>query len=173
MTDLDKPVAIHAIGDMATEQAVRCLDHLKQDSGKLPPLIRLEHCQFISHDTAQKAKAVGIVLSMQPNFNYDSIQYSDRLPKSFCKKNNPFRMLVDQAGFIPGKDLILGSDGMPHGAEYALNQSLFPPFEVQELTLDEFIAGYCMADMKNGHIEIHIDNKKSNVVTKVILNQGK
>jgi len=51
-------------------------------------------------------------------------------------------MLIDEAGFVPGVDLLFGSDGMPHGPEYALRWSLFPDYEEQRLSIKEFEAGY-------------------------------
>jgi predicted amidohydrolase YtcJ len=117
----------------------------------------MEHCQFIYEKTACQAKELGIILSMQPNFSTDSIIYRDRLLPWYLENNNPFRMLIDQAGFVPGEDLIFGSDGMPHGVEAALKNSLFPPLAQQRLTIDEFTAGYCMPDRTHGHIELEID----------------
>ena len=48
---------------------------------------------------------------------------------------------------------------MPHGAPYALQMSLFPPLASQQLTLEEFVEGYCMPDLSTGHIEIAIDQE--------------
>jgi len=51
-------------------------------------------------------------------------------------------MLIDEAGFVPGEDLIFGSDGMPHGAAAAVRQALSPPYpDRQALAIDELIAG--------------------------------
>lgn len=71
-------------------------------------------------------------------------------------------MLIDYAGFIPGKDLIFGSDGMPHGMMSALQSSLFPPFPGQVLTMSEFKKGYCIPDtddlwmvnIENGRVDV-------------------
>jgi predicted amidohydrolase YtcJ len=112
---------------------------------------------------------MGIVLSMQPNFNLDSLCYRDRLSEEYCRRNNPFRMLLDEVGYVAGKDLILGSDGMPHGVHCALESSLFPPFSGQRLTLDEFMAGYCMPDYRNGHIDIVVDYDSRKVKAEVVL----
>jgi len=155
-----KPVAIHAIGGKAISQAINTLISIDKTGEGLPSVIRMEHCQFISKENAMKAKSLGIILSMQPNFSYDSVQYKDRISQNYCRQNNPFRMLIDKAGFVPGKDLIFGSDGIPHGIEYGLKMSLFPPFGTQKLTLDEFVAGYCMEDMSQGYIDIKIDENK-------------
>ncbi|MCH2183256.1 MAG: amidohydrolase family protein [Mariniblastus sp.] len=136
-----KSIAIHAIGDRAIAQVIHSLEALGPSVRQFPQ-VRLEHGQFIDLQQAQRAKQLGIVLSMQPNFNADSVHYQDRLPNGYAQRNNPFRMLIDQAGFQPGIDLILGSDGMPHGATFALEQSLYPPYENQRLTLEEFQAAY-------------------------------
>lgn len=138
-----KPLSIHAIGDRATAQVVSTVNRLKGDGISIPP-VRMEHCQFVSLETAREAKRLGIVFSMQPNFSTDSIVYRDRLPREYLENNNPFRVLIDEAGFVPGEDLIFGSDGMPHGVEAALEASLFPPFPEQKLTIEEFKAGYCI-----------------------------
>jgi len=169
VTDLGKPVAIHAIGDAATDQVITALEQVLRSRRALPPQVRLEHCQFISAATARRARALGVVLSMQPNFNYDSVQYRDRLSPAYCVSNNPFRMLIDNVGFKPGIDLIFGSDGMPHGIKYALEMALFPPVPGQRLSLVEFIAGYCMETEEHGFIDLQIDEAKQTVLSRVVM----
>jgi predicted amidohydrolase YtcJ len=153
---LGKSAAVHAIGEMATSQVVRTVGKLKEN-GITFPRVRMEHCQFIHEKTAGQAKELGIILSMQPGFSIDSIMYRDRLLPWYLENNTPFRMLIDRVGFVPGEDLILGSDGMPPEAEAALKASLFPPVPGQRLTLDEFTAGYCMPDKTHGRIELEMD----------------
>ena len=136
-----KPLAVHAIGSRAVDQILDALDRMGS-KGVDFPAIRLEHVQFITQNQALRAREKGIVLSMQPNFNSDSLDYRDRLPESLLAANDPFRMLIDEAGFRPGVDLIFGSDGMPHGLEYALQWSLFPHYPGQELSVEELAAGY-------------------------------
>ena len=154
----EKPMAIHAIGDAAIDQVVSAVERVARKVASRR-LIRIEHAQFISESTARRAKALGLHLSMQPNFSEDSVAYADRLPAGYPAINNPFRMLIDRVGFVPGVDLYFGSDGMPHGVQPALRQSLFPDggYEGQVLTLDEFIAGYCLPDMTHGSIDVEID----------------
>jgi predicted amidohydrolase YtcJ len=158
-------IAIHCIGDIAIEQVISTLDALKNKISN--NLIRLEHAQFITKNQAFRAKDLGLTLSMQPNFNLDSVIYSDRLDKQYCKVNNPFRMLIDESSFIPGKDLILGSDGMPSGIEGCIQQSIFPPAPGQQLSLDEFVSGYCIESTQPGYIEIEIDQLKKKIWSKV------
>jgi hypothetical protein len=134
-------LSAHAIGHQAISQMLRCLEALASDKVAFPS-VRLEHAQFIDEEQARRCKENGIVLSMQPNFNTDSGDYADRLILRHRAENDPFRMLIDKAGFIPGHDLVFGSDGMPHGPEYALRCCLFPDFEGQCLSIEEFEAGY-------------------------------
>ena len=120
------------------------------------PEIRIEHAQLISRETALEARRLGVVLCMQPNFSEDSTAYADRLGPARCAANNPFRMLIDDVGFAPGVDLLFGSDGMPHGVSSALRAALFPPYEQQALTLDEFVQGYCFPPGSPGSIAVEI-----------------
>ncbi len=157
-----KSLSIHAVGDAAISQVIDVLAEVKRTRGFVPET-RIEHCQFISKADAKKAKSLGIILSMQPNFSNESQGYNDRLPIEWCLANNPFRMLIDEAGFIPGNDLLLGSDGMPPGAKEALQSSLFPSLPSQTLTLDEFIAGYCMPGYQWGWIDVDIDESRRTI----------
>ncbi|MBS3817581.1 MAG: amidohydrolase family protein [Candidatus Thermoplasmatota archaeon] len=155
-------VAVHALGDRAVEQVIESVEELEKKRFTYPN-IRLEHAQFISKEYAEKAKELGIKLSMQPNFSHDSVHYSDRLSGKYAKKNNPFRILIDEVKFVPGDDLIFSSDGMPYGVVPSLEASLFPPYQSQRLTLDEFIAGFCLEDKEEGSIQIEIDEEEKKV----------
>jgi len=106
------------------------------------PSVRLEHVQFIDEAQARRARDLGLALCMQPNFSVESRDYADRLPESHLRSLNPFRMLIDRVGFQPGKDLLFGSDGMPHGAAAAWQWGLFPVHEGQRLSSEELSAGY-------------------------------
>jgi predicted amidohydrolase YtcJ len=134
-------ISMHALGHLAIAQALRVLAALEEDGLRFPSA-RLEHVQFMSPDQARRCKAFGVVLSMQPNFNSDSSDYADRLIRRHRKENDPFRMLIDEAGFVPGQDLLFGSDGMPHGPEFALRWGLYPEHEGQRLAPEELASGY-------------------------------
>lgn len=167
LLDLEKEkVAVHAIGDRAISMIVDVLGSLEIDI-ELPET-RIEHAQFIDKKTAEEAKRLGVTLSMQPNFSVDSEHYSDRLSERYLKKNNPFRMLIDDIGFVPGEDLVFGSDGLPYGVEEALRSSLFPIYESQRLSLEEFIDGYCVGSDDYGRIKITIDRSEEEVSVNVI-----
>lgn len=151
-------LAVHAIGDLAVGQVLRAvalaaaMPGMPADAGRR---VRIEHAQFITPAQAKMAHEMGITLSMQPNFSSDSTVYLDRLDPATAAANNPFRMLIDEAGFVPGVDLLFGSDGMPHGIAAALKDALFPPHHSQYLAFDELMAGYS-ADPARGFIEIDV-----------------
>lgn len=156
------PFSIHAIGERAVEQALGVLEELDQD-GARPPSVRLEHVQFITESQARRAKALGLVLSMQPNFSSDSVDYADRLGIGLLEANNPFRMLIDRVGFSPGRDLVFGSDGMPHGMIPSLQWSLFPAYPGQRLSLEEWLAGYGREPGTEGPVRVSLDSEARRV----------
>ena len=159
-------VAVHAIGDMAAGQVVDAVAKMAAMPGRLSEdvgrRVRMEHLQFITYPQAMQARELGITLSLQPNFNEDSATYTDRLGPGLIAANQPFRMLIDDAGFTPGVDLLFGSDGMPHGLVGALQNALFPPVPSQKLSIDELLAGYS-ADNVFGHITVEIDYDRRKV----------
>jgi len=136
-----KPLAIHAIGDLAIGQVLGALERVDRQGLRFPA-VRIEHAQFATEAQARRARDLAVVLSMQPCFTADSLDYADRLAPAWLARNNPFRMLVDRCGFRPGVDLLLGSDGMPHGLEAAARWSLSPPHPGQRLALEELLAGH-------------------------------
>lgn len=135
-----KQLAVHAIGDLAIEQIIGVLEQVGMRHAT--DVVRIEHAQLISREVAIRGKNLGLTLSMQPNFSNDSVHYADRISQRYCQMNNPFRMLIDEVGFQPGKDLIFGSDGMPHGAANALHQCLVSGLPHQRVAVEEFVAAY-------------------------------
>lgn len=158
IADWGKSVALHAIGDLAVEQAIRSLETLKSRHVALPS-VRLEHVQLMTLTQAFRLKSLGVTLSMQPNFSSDSRDYADRLPRTYLEANNPFRAVIDEVGFVPGKDLVFGSDGMPNGIAYAATEALFPDYPGQHLSLDELVAGYGPARGVSGRVTLDIDEE--------------
>jgi predicted amidohydrolase YtcJ len=167
ISETGKPLAIHALGDRATHQVASVLSNAYNKGIGLK--VRVEHCQLVSMEDAIRLKECGVVLCMQPNFSNDSVIFADRLSRKYLERINPLRMLIDDVGFVPGRDLIFGSDGMPHGIKAALEQSLFPPLASQKLKLEEFVAGYCMPDKKNGCIEVEIDEQNKKIDFSVVI----
>lgn len=151
LAPLGKGLAMHAIGDAATQQAVRVC---RQLGARLHGFkeVRLEHAQLITSEDAQLAHRLGLGLCLQPNFSIDSEVYRGRLGDERAQRNNPMRMLIDEVGFEPGIDLLFGTDGMPHGARFAIEQGVAPPCAGQRLTLSELSAGFSGMPVGSGKI---------------------
>ena len=151
LAPLGKGLAIHAIGDAATRQAVRVCRQLGTRLHGYSE-VRLEHAQLITREDAEMARRLGLVLCLQPNFSIDSTVYHDRMGEERAARNNPMRMLIDEIGYEPGLDLLFGTDGMPQGAEFAIRQGVTPPFPGQRLTLAELAAGFSGGPVAAGKI---------------------
>ena len=177
VNELGKAFAIHTIGDRAIDEAVTIISEMRKNLPNIPEF-RVEHACYISKETAILAKKSGINLVMQPNFSYESKLFKDIIPEKYLKRNNPFRMLIDDVGYKPGRNLFFGSDGMPsgvsddisHGIKGALTQSLFPDLDSQKLTLEEFVDGYCLKDTSLGQINISINEKDRQCDTEIVIN---
>lgn len=151
LAPLGKGLAIHAIGDAATEQAVRICRQMGTRLNGFSE-IRIEHAQLITSKDASLARKMGISLCLQPNFSIDSVSYRERLGDERAERNNPLRMLIDDIGYEPGIDLLFGTDGMPHGAVFAIEQGLSPPHLGQRLTLGELAGGFSGIAVADGKI---------------------
>lgn len=162
---LEADTAIHAIGDRAIAQVLRVFKSCCPLPTGCRFKLRLEHCQFISLAQARECKKLGLTLCMQPNFSVDSLTYANKLSQAWLQRNNPLRMLIDQVGFMPGQDLLWGSDGMPSGLAPALQSALFPVWPEQALTVEEILAGYS-ADSAMGYREYIIDWDNRSVTLK-------
>lgn len=63
-------LAFHAVGDRAVEQALRAFERAQADYPQVDPRHRIEHAQLMSAAQMARAQAAGVLLSVQPAFNY-------------------------------------------------------------------------------------------------------
>jgi predicted amidohydrolase YtcJ len=108
-------VGVHAIGDAAIRQAVRCWqavddrvpDHLEGATRRLHH--RLEHAEVMPPDLIDDVADLGLVVSGQPAFETawggPSGMYARRLGAERVRWTNPYRALADR-----GVNLAFGSD---------------------------------------------------------------
>jgi predicted amidohydrolase YtcJ len=108
-------VAVHAIGDVAIEQAVRCWrrvddalpDYLEGSVRRLRH--RIEHAEVLRPDLIDEIAELGLVISSQPAFEAtwggDGGMYDARLGAQRRRWTNPLRELADR-----GVGLAFGSD---------------------------------------------------------------
>jgi predicted amidohydrolase YtcJ len=59
-------VAMHAIGDLASDVALDALEHAHAVNGEQPRRHRIEHLEYAAPETAGRMAALGVTASMQP-----------------------------------------------------------------------------------------------------------
>ena len=59
-------VAMHAIGDLASDVALDALEHAHAVNGERPRRHRIEHLEYAAPETAGRMAALGVTASMQP-----------------------------------------------------------------------------------------------------------
>ncbi len=114
-TGLGLQVGVHAIGDAAVRQAVRCLraaraalpEHLRDDLVRLRH--RIEHAEVLPADLLDDIADLGVVISAQPRFETiwggPDGMYATRLGPERAARTNDYRALADR-----GIGLAFGSD---------------------------------------------------------------
>ncbi len=136
--------AVHAIGDAALQQAVRCwreVDDRLAEEGLHDAVRRgrhrLEHAEMLSIDLLDDLAELGLVVSAQPAYEArwglpDGL-YADRLGTERAARTNPFRAIADR-----GIGLAFGSDANvtpmdPWGTVMAAQHRRHPEHEVSRL----------------------------------------
>jgi predicted amidohydrolase YtcJ len=114
-TSVGLQVGVHAIGDAAIRQAVRCLraaeaslpDHLGDATVRLRH--RIEHAEVLPSDLLDEFAALGLVVSAQPAFaarwGGPDGMYASRLGRDRAARTNDYRAIADR-----GIGLAFGSD---------------------------------------------------------------
>ena len=135
-------MCIHAIGDQAIEKLLNCYDKGIQKAGLRisKRRHRIEHAEMITDEQIQKAKELGIFLSMQPNFlkwEYPGGLYEHRLGKDQYQKLNRFATILKH-----GVKLCFGSDDMPLSPLTGIQlASSFPSSEIK-ISVNEALKAY-------------------------------
>lgn len=124
--------SIHAIGDAAIDQVLDAYSRLKAPvRRRLRP--RIEHFEVHHPDQVERARDLGVVLSMQPNFvgtwSAKGGMYEDRLGHGRYRRTNEFRALLAK-----GASLAFGSDCMPFDPWWGLESAVRAPHAAQRLT---------------------------------------
>ncbi len=94
--------AVHAIGDRAIEQVVRCFEKFLENNRLRH---RIEHCELLDDDLIERIKNLRLIVAVQPAFEYywggSDKMYSKRLGERW-RKTNPLRKLIDTGIIIAG-----------------------------------------------------------------------
>ncbi|MHA2225899.1 MAG: amidohydrolase [Candidatus Hodarchaeales archaeon] len=128
----DYTLCIHAIGDLAIEKLLNCYEKgIKKAERKSSSYHhRIEHAEMITNSQIKKAKELGILLSMQPNFlkwQFPGELYEQRLGKERFMNLNRYATILQL-----GSQIYFGSDNMPLSPIYGIQQvTSFPSSDVK------------------------------------------
>ncbi|MGQ9477828.1 MAG: amidohydrolase [Candidatus Bipolaricaulia bacterium] len=132
-------VLTHAIGDRAIEQVLRAYELAGVEPADR---YRIEHFELVSDEQLERAARLGLIASMQPNFlkwARPGDMYETRLGKGRTSRIGPHRSV-----FEAGIKLAFGSDCMPLGPLFGINQAVNAPYPAQRLTVEEAIRCYTL-----------------------------
>lgn len=132
--------SLHAIGDRAIDQVLNAYETLAPARRvRLRP--RLEHFEVHTDEQVERARALGVVVSMQPNFVGEWSRrgglYHRRFGDDRYRRNNEFRRIRDA-----GAHLAFGSDCMPFDPWWGLDAVVHAPHAGQRLGLEEALHAY-------------------------------
>ena len=101
----DLQTAVHAIGDRAVDQVVRCHERIKPEADMNPLRHRIEHAELLDPDLVRRIANLGLVLGIQPAFEArwggPERLYARRLGSRW-RRTNPWRDLLDAGVVLAG-----------------------------------------------------------------------
>jgi hypothetical protein len=96
---------VHAIGDRAVEQVVRCHEQLAEPGLGNPLRHRIEHAELLNDSLIDRIARLALVLGVQPAFETEwggpDRMYSLRLGERW-RSTNPYRRLLDSGVRLAG-----------------------------------------------------------------------
>jgi len=98
-------LALYTIGDRAIEMAINAHENAFYQTGIIGLRHRLEHAELINEKQIQRAKELGILLSMQPSYETywggPGKMYEQRLGDKYIL-TNPFKEIIEKGVIICG-----------------------------------------------------------------------
>ncbi|WP_127017410.1 amidohydrolase [Anoxybacter fermentans] len=98
-------VSVHVLGERAIEQILTAHELAQKKYPRSDARHRLEHFELPTKEQIKRAVNLGIILSMQPAFEYywgGSGMYGHRLGQARALRSNPFCSIVRAGGIIAG-----------------------------------------------------------------------
>ncbi len=129
---------LHAIGDEAIAQALGVYREVLRKGNPLGHTV--EHAEAITPQMLKQAKALGVVISFQPNFlqwQAPGGLYEQALGAERAKRLNPIGSALQE-----GCRVVLGSDSMPPGPLYGLKLLENHPNPSERVKMEEALPLY-------------------------------
>jgi hypothetical protein len=131
-------VAIHAIGDRACTEAIDRIEEVLRVEPRLDHRYRIEHFEYPIDSDIERARRLGVVASMQPNFvgewGWPGGMYESRIGRERLVGGNPYKRLLDLGFHMP-----FGSDGMPFHPLYGIWSAVNHPQPGSRITIEEAV----------------------------------
>ncbi|HIH89129.1 TPA: amidohydrolase [Candidatus Bathyarchaeota archaeon] len=130
-------ISIHAIGDRACTEAINRIEEALKKPRR-DHRYRIEHFEYPTDADIERAKKLGIIASMQPNFvgewGWPGGMYDSRVGPERMARGNPYRRLLDLGFHMP-----FGSDGMPFHPLYGIWSAVNHPQPKSRITVEEAV----------------------------------
>lgn len=97
-------ICMHAIGDAAIDQALNAYEYALNKHPRKDHRHRIEHFEICDYDLIKKAKELGVLLAMQPVFDYywDYKTYVPYIGEERAKKRCMLRAILDNKIIVGG-----------------------------------------------------------------------
>ncbi len=105
-TEKNLQLAFHALGDRAIEQIICAYEKAEAAYPSRALRHRIEHFELPNESHIARAKSLGVILSMQPAFDYywggQESMYYDRLGEERTKRAIPLRRILESGAMMIG-----------------------------------------------------------------------
>ena len=95
-------LAIHAIGDRATDMVLKALEKALRKLPRKDHRHRIEHVSVLNETLIQRMKELGVIASVQPHFVVSDFWVEKRLGKARARWVYPFKTLIERGVLVTG-----------------------------------------------------------------------
>jgi len=137
----DQQIATHAIGGAAIDEVIDRYEAVAEEyDDDVNPRLRIEHAELAADEAIERMAEAGVVASVQPNFlkwSRSGGLYEARLGTDALAANNRYADMLDANVAVA-----FGSDKMPPGPLYGIQEAVTADHDAQRLSVDEALAAY-------------------------------
>lgn len=152
-------LSAHCIGDRAIEQIITAYEYAQCQYPRNDHRHRIEHCELFRDDLIERARALNLVISMQPigehNWGGPGKMYEERLGQAY-RSTNPFRKILQSGLKIAGGT---DYDVLPMDPLFNMHVSVNHPVPESRINIGEAIRMYTI----NGAYAIFEENEKGSL----------
>jgi predicted amidohydrolase YtcJ len=153
-------IAIHAVGTRAIDRLLDSYENALIKKPRIDHRHRIEHFELPTIGQIKRAKRLGIILSMQPTYEYffrePNGMYEVRLGTERALQTDPFRKILDSGIIIAGGS---DSDVMPIEPLLGIHAAVNHPNVASRITPYEALKMYTL----NGAIGVFEENIKGTI----------